>query len=89
MVMFDVVLFKSWALSFAAKIGEMYYMSPYVRHMGKKHPAYSDHPTLLANKDFTKKLVPLALHGDGTPVIGIGKIWSRQQPLGAGIRYWD
>ena len=28
--------------------------------------------------EFQKKMVPLALHGDGTPVIGIGKIWSRQ-----------
>jgi hypothetical protein len=44
----------------------------------KKHPAYSNQPVLLANQQFRSKLVPLALHGDGTPVIGIGKIWPRQ-----------
>ena len=47
-------------------------------NLQKQHPAYSCHPVLLANEKFTSKLVPLALHGDGTPVIGIGKIWSRQ-----------
>ena len=39
------------------------------------HPAYS---TMASVADFDKKMVPIAFHGDGTPVIGIGKIWSRQ-----------
>lgn len=41
----------------------------------KNHPAYSTVQGLAA---FQTKLIPFALHGDGTPVIGIGKIWSRQ-----------
>ena len=44
----------------------------------KKHPAYPGHPVLGGNPQFATKLVPLALHGDGTPVLGIGKVWSRQ-----------
>ena len=44
----------------------------------KKHPAFTDRPALQANPHFRSKLVPVGLHGDGTPVIGIGKIWSRQ-----------
>ena len=43
-----------------------------------KHPAFAGHPVLNSTPEFQKKMVPLALHGDGTPVIGIGKIWSRQ-----------
>ena len=43
-----------------------------------KHPAFEAHPVLDSNPEFQKKMVPLALHGDGTPVVGIGKIWSRQ-----------
>lgn len=42
------------------------------------HPAYANHPILTSNEKFRSKLIPLSLHGDGTPVIGIGKIWSRQ-----------
>ena len=42
------------------------------------HPAYANHPILASNEVFRSKLIPLSLHGDGTPVIGIGKIWSRQ-----------
>lgn len=44
----------------------------------KKHPAYPGHPVLGGNPQFATKMVPLALHGDGTPVLGIGKVWSRQ-----------
>ena len=43
-----------------------------------QHPAYPSHPVLSTTQHFEKKMIPLALHGDGTPVIGIGKIWSRQ-----------
>ena len=44
----------------------------------KKHPAYPGHPVLGGNPQFATKMVPLALHGDGTPVLRIGKVWSRQ-----------
>ena len=44
----------------------------------KVHPAFRQHPVLQSCPHFAQKMVPLALHGDGTPVIGIGKIWSRQ-----------
>lgn len=33
---------------------------------------------LNSTPDLRNKMVPLALHGDGTPFIGIGRIWSRQ-----------
>ena len=42
------------------------------------HPACLEHPILNSTHGFERKMVPLALHGDGTPVVGIGKIWSRQ-----------
>lgn len=44
-------------------------------HLQKQHPAYS---TMTSIPDFQSKMVPLALHGDGTTVVGLGKIWSRQ-----------
>ena len=44
----------------------------------KGHPQYQSHPVLQSFPNFAQKMLPLALHGDGTPVIGIGKIWSRQ-----------
>ena len=44
----------------------------------EKHPAFPAHPVLSAKSNFATSMVPLALHGDGTPVIGIGKQWSRQ-----------
>ncbi len=44
----------------------------------KTHPAFNGHSVLSSTPSFQRKMVPLALHGDGTPVIGIGKIWSRQ-----------
>ena len=47
-------------------------------NLQKKHPAYEGHPVLASNSQFATKMIPLAFHGDGTPVIGIGKIWSRQ-----------
>lgn len=40
----------------------------------KQHPAYS---TVSSLPSFPSKLIPIAFHGDGTPVIGLGKIWSR------------
>jgi len=47
-------------------------------NLQKKHPAYPGHAVLGGNPQFPTKMVPLALHGDGTPVLGIGKVWSRQ-----------
>ena len=44
----------------------------------RKHPAFS---TVKDIGDFESKLIPLASHGDGTPVVGIGKIWSRRLTL--------
>ena len=44
----------------------------------RNHPAYHAHSVLSTCRNFHKKMLPLAFHGDGTPVIGIGKIWSRQ-----------
>ena len=44
----------------------------------RAHPQYQSHPVLQSCPNFDQKMLPLAFHGDGTPVIGIGKIWSRQ-----------
>ena len=44
----------------------------------QQHMAFADHPVLTGNPSFRQKMVPLALHGDGTPCTGIGKIWCRQ-----------
>ncbi|CAE7677342.1 unnamed protein product [Symbiodinium sp. CCMP2592] len=42
------------------------------------HPAWRNHP-IVSKKSFdAEHTLPLQLHGDGTPVVGIGKIWSRQ-----------
>ena len=31
-----------------------------------------------ARPDMREKCIPLAIHGDGTPVTGVGKAWSKQ-----------
>ena len=41
----------------------------------ENHPAWNKHPI---SKRSSSKCVPLLLHGDGTPVISIGKLWSKQ-----------
>ena len=43
----------------------------------KGHPAYQSHPEVGKPGFDPRKAVPLCLHGDGTPVVGIGKIWAR------------
>ncbi|CAE7252460.1 unnamed protein product [Symbiodinium sp. CCMP2592] len=43
----------------------------------KKHPQFNDHPVVSQASFEPRKFVPLSLHGDGTPAIGVGKIWSR------------
>ena len=47
-------------------------------NLQKAHPACLEHPVLNSTRGFERKMAPLALHGDGTPVVCIGKIWSRQ-----------
>ena len=41
----------------------------------EKHPAL---PEVKECAGYQANMIPLAFHGDGTPVVGIGKIWSRQ-----------
>eukprot|EP00438_Fugacium_kawagutii_P009843 Skav209194 [mRNA] locus=C9123531:153:1742:- [translate_table: standard] len=41
----------------------------------KQHAAWKRHPL---SRRSTSKCIPLLLHGDGTPVISIGKLWSKQ-----------
>lgn len=41
----------------------------------QSHPAWKKHPL---SKRSVAKCIPLLLHGDGTPVISIGKLWSKQ-----------
>ena len=43
----------------------------------RKHPQYKDHPVVSKASFQPRQFVPLSLHGDGTPAIGVGKIWSR------------
>lgn len=41
------------------------------------HPAYKKH-SIVAKSTFQPAwMVPISIHGDGTPAIGIGKIWCR------------
>ena len=42
----------------------------------KQHPAYPGHPVSQAGFQASNS-IPLAMHGDGTPAIGVGKIWAR------------
>ena len=44
----------------------------------KGHPAWRLHPIVSKRSFDAEHTLPLQLHGDGTPVVGIGKIWSRQ-----------
>lgn len=40
------------------------------------HPLMKDHPVRGRN-EWTKYCIPFGLHGDGVPVVGIGKAWSK------------
>ena len=40
------------------------------------HPSYSSHP-LKERADHQTRCIPFALHGDGVPVAGVGKAWSK------------
>ena len=40
------------------------------------HPSMSGHP-MTADDHWDTKTIPIAVHGDGVPITGIGKVWSR------------
>ena len=40
------------------------------------HPQFQEHP-LKSKPNWDRTTIPIAMHGDGVPVTGIGKIWSR------------
>ena len=40
------------------------------------HPSMSGHP-MTAEDNWEARTIPIAVHGDGVPVTGVGKIWSR------------
>ena len=40
------------------------------------HPQMEDHP-LKDRVGYRRRAVPVALHGDGVPVVGVGKSWSK------------
>ena len=46
----------------------------------KHSPHFLNHPVRF-RENYTEKCIPLKLHGDGTPVTGIGKGWSKMMDL--------
>ena len=42
----------------------------------RQHPQLDGHP-MTAHSDWDTTTIPFAVHGDGVPVTGIGKVWSR------------
>ncbi|CAE7237646.1 unnamed protein product [Symbiodinium natans] len=42
----------------------------------RKHPCMEGHP-LLSHPQYRNRCIPLAMHGDEVPVLGVGKIWCR------------
>ena len=40
------------------------------------NPQLRDHP-VLNRRDWKRRAIPLVLHGDGVPLTGIGKSWSK------------
>ena len=46
----------------------------------KEHPAMASHP-VLARTNYQDYCIPLSLHGDETPITGVGKIWCRKALL--------
>lgn len=45
-----------------------------------EHPCMKDHP-IKSKPDWQASTVPILLHGDGTPVTGRGKTWSKQMTV--------
>ena len=48
------------------------------------NPQLKDHPVLY-RKDWKRRAIPLVLHGDGVPLTGIGKSWSKLMDVFVGI----
>jgi hypothetical protein len=46
----------------------------------ENHPQMKDHP-LLSQENYQEKTIPLAMHGDGTPATGIGKVWAKMMTI--------
>ena len=44
------------------------------------HPQLAGHP-LLQRDEYDKLAIPLGIHWDGVPVIGIGKGWTRMMTM--------
>ena len=44
------------------------------------HPQMQNHP-LLEREGYNQWTIPIAIHGDGVPIVGIGKGWSRVMTL--------
>ena len=42
----------------------------------ERHPCFQEHP-LLSKPDYKATTIPLGLHGDECPVLGVGKIWCK------------
>eukprot|EP00969_Alexandrium_andersonii_P320635 14167050-Alexandrium_andersonii.AAC.1 len=42
----------------------------------RNHPAFQQHP-MQSRPDYSTRCVPLGIHGDGVPVSGIGRKWSK------------
>ena len=45
-------------------------------HAVRLHPQMQDHP-MKAKPSWNERTVPIAVHGDGVPIVGVGKAWSR------------
>jgi len=50
-------------------------LAPFWRDQ-RRHPSLIGHP-MVAAANWQSTFIPLGLHGDGVPVVGIGKSWSR------------
>ena len=42
----------------------------------ESHPSFQNHP-LKSMPNYKDKVIPLGLHGDECPVLGVGKIWCK------------
>ena len=50
----------------------------------RDHPAYESHPVSQMSAAQRSKCVPVTFHGDGVPVMGVGKCWGRS----ADVFHW-
>lgn len=56
-------------------------------HSVRRGQHFLQHPVRI-RQDFETKCVPLKLHGDGTPVTGLGKSWGKLVDIFRSLRYW-